>query len=142
MKNKLITDPIERDLLEQIQPISMSLQAQALQILSHPITALSVIFYVITGAIAYGRLNDLAEVCAKFVDDEMPEYRSSMTLEQGGSLAAYRNTKKCIDNALQSETPAPQPEPESNQVKPYEHFDPTELTELDRLWPTEIESND
>lgn len=139
MKNKLITDPIERGLLEQIQPISMSLQAQALQILSHPITALSVIFYVITGAIAYGRLNDLAEVCAKFVDDEMPEYRSQMTLEQGGSLAAYRNTKKCIDNALQSETPAPLSYPEPI---PYEHFDYEELSELDRLWPKEVESND
>jgi len=141
VKNKLTTDPVERGLLDQIQPIAMTLQAQALQILSHPITALSMIFYVITGAIAYGRLRDLAEVCAKFVDDELPEYRSQMTISQGGSLAAYKQTCVCIDNALKPRTPAPQPQPESGKLEMYE-FDIGELSELDRLWPTSIEDYD
>lgn len=121
MKNRLITDPIERRLLEQIQPISMDLQNTAMQIVSHPIAAMSTIFYVIVGAIAYGRLRDLAELCAKFVDDQMPEYRSGETLKQGGALAAYRNTQVYIDNALAPippTLPAAQAQPETRTTAP------------------------
>lgn len=137
-KNTLITDPIERALLDQVQAVSMTLQQQALQVISHPIAALSTIFYVVTGAIAYGRLRDLAEICCKFIDDEIPEYRSEMHLKMGGSLAAYRNTQTYIDNA-NAQPPAGSPVTPAPDIQTAQPA--AQPIEFDMLWPTELEDS-